>query len=492
MKSTSYSTIQQELAARGVRSFYHFTDKSNLRSVVESGGLLSWKDCEKNGVVINRPGGGELSRSCDVEAGLGSYVRLSFVESHPMMHVAKKDGRIEDPVVLKVSTEVAGLDGVLFADRNAARVTQGFEHGGWAKMKSCLHFDVFSKSYFDLSEDERPFYQAEILVPNKIPLCYITNIKDVYDGYINPDLLLTPTSIKKQQVQQERIKGRSLLSDLKFGASLNGRELPDSCETAMVEGSEIVFSWEAKEKVAVSIKCVTKVFIRELLDSVKASGEFSISPFEAGTYTIGVRPLILDDGTLLAEDVCEKSYSVKTYKPVQINSLSSDYDFVIRGSKLKICWEASCADEVVLLSDNNVVIDTWRHESKGECNVSIFRPIIFTIEARNEVSKVVKTLSVGLITSPRPTCLVPKVTLVRKKFKSVVPRLSSVEFLKCRVSITGLVPLMRQSFMPHHDFHVKPVTVVELFEYDTSMVRRLINGVTGAANLFKRMLRKLY
>ncbi len=168
------SAIQEQLKSKGVYSFYHFTDRRNLRSIVQSGGLLSWKDCLRSGVRINKPGGSDVSRTLDEKVGLESYVRVSFVRDNPMMYVAQNDGRIDDPVVLKISTEVAGLPDVLFSDRNAASTKKGFLRGGWSKMKSHIRFNVFNRRYFDLDEDDRPYYQAEVLVPHKIPLRYIT------------------------------------------------------------------------------------------------------------------------------------------------------------------------------------------------------------------------------------------------------------------------------------------------------------------------------
>ena len=86
---------------------------------MKSEGLLSWKDCEKNKIKIIRPGGDETSRDLDEHKGLADYARLSFCPEHPMMFAAQHDGRIVNPVIIKVSTKVCELPDTLFSDGNA-------------------------------------------------------------------------------------------------------------------------------------------------------------------------------------------------------------------------------------------------------------------------------------------------------------------------------------------------------------------------------------
>ena len=89
-----------------VEKLYHFTDRENLESIKKNGGLYSWDFCEKNNLSISKPGGDELSRSLDKRYGLENYVRLSFSRNHPMMHVAKSQNRINNPIILEIDPEV--------------------------------------------------------------------------------------------------------------------------------------------------------------------------------------------------------------------------------------------------------------------------------------------------------------------------------------------------------------------------------------------------
>lgn len=166
------------LRSQGITKLYHFTDRSNIQSIIDNGGLYSWKACENRGISIKRPGGSSTSRSLDSYRGLGNYVRLSFTRNHPMMYVAKSDGRISDPVILEIDLSVAGFYGTKFSDRNATR-TGAIIASGYDGAKN-IHFSTVKQTnHFNLSLDEKDFYQAEVLVPEKIPLSYITNI-DLY------------------------------------------------------------------------------------------------------------------------------------------------------------------------------------------------------------------------------------------------------------------------------------------------------------------------
>src|SRR3982750_2247628 len=82
-----------------------------------------------------------------------------------MMFVAKKEGRIASPVVLRVKLEAVSRPGVMFSDCNSTRHDAVIsEHPG------SLRFDVVkAKNCFAVPELLRHFYQAEILVPSPLP-----------------------------------------------------------------------------------------------------------------------------------------------------------------------------------------------------------------------------------------------------------------------------------------------------------------------------------
>ena len=175
-KRSNWQEFQSILNQHHIKKLYHFTDKENLESIIKNGGLYSWADCEEKGIVITKPGGGGPSRDLDKRHGLEHYVRLSFTKRHPMMFVAQDDGRINDPVILEINPEILFEEDTLFSDKNAA--SNDAHVGGTLDDFKNIHFkSVKAKKHFDLEENERPYFQAEILVKNFVPLSYISNIE---------------------------------------------------------------------------------------------------------------------------------------------------------------------------------------------------------------------------------------------------------------------------------------------------------------------------
>lgn len=176
-KKSNWRDFQKVLQANNIKILYHFTDHSNLRSIKENGGLYSWYYCDKNNIVIPMTGNSSLGRSLDVEYGLEDFVRLSFIEDHPMKHVAMNEGRITRPILLKVSIEVCYFENTRFSDMNAA--DQRHKNSDNVDFLESLRFDLFKRSYFDLNPIEKKQHQAEILVKTWIPAEYITNLNEI-------------------------------------------------------------------------------------------------------------------------------------------------------------------------------------------------------------------------------------------------------------------------------------------------------------------------
>ena len=174
-KKSNWQEFKAILDQYGIKKLYHFTDRDNLESIIKNGGLYSWMDCERKGIRINKPGGGDLSRSLDRKDNLQDFVRVSFTTQHPMMFVAMKEGRISNPVILEIDPEVIYWGDTRYADSNATR-NDAHVGKGLDDFKQ-IHFQsVKVHKHFDLPEEEQPYFQAEVLVKNFIPLEYIKNI----------------------------------------------------------------------------------------------------------------------------------------------------------------------------------------------------------------------------------------------------------------------------------------------------------------------------
>ena len=83
-KKNNWQEFKEVLEQHNIRKLYHFTDRDNLKQIIENGGLYSWADCEEKGIDIPKPGGSDFSRELDRRAGLHHFVRTSFVRKHPM------------------------------------------------------------------------------------------------------------------------------------------------------------------------------------------------------------------------------------------------------------------------------------------------------------------------------------------------------------------------------------------------------------------------
>lgn len=174
-KKNNWQAYQAIIEQQGIRKLYHFTDRDNLQSIIQHGGLYSWADCEEKGITIAKPGGSDGSRSLDARDGLQHYVRVSFVTQHPMMYVAMNEGRISNPVILEIDPEVIYWKDSQYADRNATK--NGAQVGDGLDDFNKIHFSaVKARKHFDLAEEEQKFFQAEVLVKHFIPLECIKNI----------------------------------------------------------------------------------------------------------------------------------------------------------------------------------------------------------------------------------------------------------------------------------------------------------------------------
>jgi hypothetical protein len=167
--------FEKILQEYNIKSLYHFTDSSNIVSIKENGGLYSWWSANEKGIFIPKSGGDDLSKNLDIRYNLQDYVRLSFTKKHPMMYVAQNDGRISDPIILKISPEIVFWKDTKFSDRNATanKSLHGKELNDFKRIK----FDVVTKqSQFDISEIDKPYYQAEVMVKKFIPIHFIEGL----------------------------------------------------------------------------------------------------------------------------------------------------------------------------------------------------------------------------------------------------------------------------------------------------------------------------
>ena len=143
------------------------TSLTSPTSPIKEHGLLSWPEVMERKLATKK-GGDENSREKDTAVGLQHYVRLSFCPRHPMMYACHHDGRVPNPVILEVDVNAALLPGTLFCDRNAtaanARTSTHLEE---------TRLDIVLRDYSTLLDEDKPFYQAEVLIRSRLPPSFI-------------------------------------------------------------------------------------------------------------------------------------------------------------------------------------------------------------------------------------------------------------------------------------------------------------------------------
>lgn len=171
-KKDNAKEILRYLNNKGVKHFYHFTDRRNLISIKKHGGLLSWGYCKQKNIIIPNPGGDDLSRQLDCRYNLQNYVRVSFCDDHPMAYRCHKNGA--DLILLKISVEVATFLDTIFCDMNAT----DSGHSKGANYEDLLEIDIRATQRHYVSKDDDDFkpHQAEVMINTFIPACYILNI----------------------------------------------------------------------------------------------------------------------------------------------------------------------------------------------------------------------------------------------------------------------------------------------------------------------------
>lgn len=58
-KKSNWQEYDAVIAQHGIKKLYHFTDRDNLESIIQNGGLYSWADCKEKGITIAKPRGSD-------------------------------------------------------------------------------------------------------------------------------------------------------------------------------------------------------------------------------------------------------------------------------------------------------------------------------------------------------------------------------------------------------------------------------------------------
>lgn len=157
-----------------VSVLWHFTDERNLPSI-RANGLLSWAETVKLGLVVPAPGGNDWSHQADQISGVDNYVHLAFIRNHPMLYVAKNDGRITKPIWVEIDAGVLDLPGVRYTNDVANKA--GVPLLDSQQAKSNVDFESLY-TFMDWREEDNKnrrlcAEKSEVLVPVAVPINYI-------------------------------------------------------------------------------------------------------------------------------------------------------------------------------------------------------------------------------------------------------------------------------------------------------------------------------
>lgn len=177
-KKIEYKNIIPYLDFRNIECFYHFTERRNLKSILQSGGLMSFQELRNRQINVIHVSN-DLSWELDAKKGLSNYIRLAFVKNHPMFWKAKYEMNFE-LIWIQIDREIATWENTKFTDKNATDKNVKLGHDlGFLKT---IDYDAIHKSkdgYNTLHEEEKRHAQSEILVEQFIPKKYFLNLADL-------------------------------------------------------------------------------------------------------------------------------------------------------------------------------------------------------------------------------------------------------------------------------------------------------------------------
>ena len=157
--------------------FYHFTDRRNLPGIRQHG-ILSMHALRGGNISVPAPGGNQWSIDADAYSGMDKYVHLCFFDSHPMEWTAKKDGRIQETLFLRVSPEVLRIPGTVVTDvvSNSSECKPLAIESGFEGLDLEVIYTNTDWSNATVKERLKIAKKYELLVPNQVLVNYISNL----------------------------------------------------------------------------------------------------------------------------------------------------------------------------------------------------------------------------------------------------------------------------------------------------------------------------
>ena len=163
-----------------IDGIWHFTDQSNLQSIIDNKGLLSLVEAKSRGINIPSPGGNEWSHTADKLNGVDSYVHLAFLDDHPMLYHARNDGRAPNPIWLKISIDILDTPGVYYTNdvSNKSGVCLLSAEEARNEIDHEVMFTYMNWKDSEVRQRRNLALKSEILIPRFIPIDMILGKKN--------------------------------------------------------------------------------------------------------------------------------------------------------------------------------------------------------------------------------------------------------------------------------------------------------------------------
>jgi len=180
IEKQNQTSLKALLAKYHITSLWHFTDRANISSIKKHG-ILSLANLKKKNIDISHTASSELSHSIDRIKRLDHYVHLSFIQDHPLYHVAISEKRLVDPVWIEIDISILFDQKTRFCNQVANK--KGAKILSVDKIEKVIDFDImlYSKD-FDQCKEVR---KAEVLIADYIPVDKIIGVHDGKKTYIH-------------------------------------------------------------------------------------------------------------------------------------------------------------------------------------------------------------------------------------------------------------------------------------------------------------------
>ena len=159
---------------------YHFTDRRNLPTILQFGGLWSTAKLREGNCTFV-PGGNEQSITLDQRFGMDVYVHLCWAGGHPMAwHIRQRDPNAQ-LIYLQIDRAVLSLPNVRFSPGVANAVDMPTYSLQEAVEGEMIDFEALYGNIGSWSEPgpqarRKRAELAEILIPDHVPINFIRNM----------------------------------------------------------------------------------------------------------------------------------------------------------------------------------------------------------------------------------------------------------------------------------------------------------------------------